>query len=120
MFQRLGEKQALPESLEALADVFGARQQPGPAARLLGAAAAFREELLTPLPPVDHSADEQMLARVCAQLDAAAFESAWALGRALTIEQASAISCMKSPTGEIVWPSQSNTSQSDERRERGP
>jgi non-specific serine/threonine protein kinase len=88
IFQCLGEKQALPESLEALADVFGVMCQPQPAAQLLGAAAALREVLQIPLPPVDRNDYEHTLTVARAQLDNAMFESAWARGRSMTIEQA--------------------------------
>ena len=91
LFQRLGEKQALPELLEAFADVFAAWQQAEPAARLLGAAAAFREVLQIPLPPVDRRDYEHTLAIVHAQLDESgegAFREAWTAGETMASEGA--------------------------------
>ena len=88
MFRQLGEKQALPESLEAFAGAFGARQQPERAMRLLGAAAALREALHVPVPPVDQRDRVHSISIIRAQLDEAAFEAAWAQGQAMTIEQA--------------------------------
>lgn len=89
LFQRLGEKQYMAELLEALADVFSVRRQPEPAARLLGAAAAFREVLQIPLIPVDQNGYEHVLARVREQFSKwseNAFEEAWKSGQRMAAE----------------------------------
>ena len=89
LFQRLGEKQYLSESLEALADVFRARRQPGTAICLLSAAAAIREELQIPLRPVDQQDYEGVLAMARAQLDELgehAFEDSWQTGQKIAAE----------------------------------
>jgi tetratricopeptide (TPR) repeat protein len=89
LFQRLGEKQYLPESLEALADMFSGRQQPEPAARLLGAAATFRNVLQIPLRPVESSAYEHVLATIHLRLNElgdGAFDDAWKAGERMAAE----------------------------------
>jgi len=58
------------------------------AVRLLGAAAAARVALGTPLPPAERAACERALGAARAHLDEDAFASAWAAGQALTLEQA--------------------------------
>lgn len=108
MFQRIGEKQYLPESLEALADIFGASRQPEPAARLLGAAAAFREVLQIPLRPAERSEYEHALAKVRTQfdeIDRRAFEDAWIAGQGMAAEgweQVIAYVLSQPPSGEPV------------------
>jgi predicted ATPase len=88
MIQQLGDKRALPDQLEAFADIVIAQQRPERAARLLGAAAALREVLHGPMFPVDQPDYERTLAMVRTQLDETAFATAWAEGQAMTIEQA--------------------------------
>ena len=62
------------------------------AARLLSSSEALREQLGTSLQPDSASMDEQTLAIVGAQLDKAAFAEAWEQGRALTVDEAVALS----------------------------
>ena len=58
------------------------------AVRLLSAAATTRDMLGLPLPPGDRAAYERDVTVVRDQLDAAAWQAAWAEGQALTLEQA--------------------------------
>jgi predicted ATPase/DNA-binding CsgD family transcriptional regulator len=74
--------------LEGVATLANARRQPARAARLFGAAESLRESAGMPLPPVNRADYERDLAAVRAQLDEAAFATAWAAGRALTLEEA--------------------------------
>ena len=53
---------------------------------LLGAASALRDELGTPLPPVDRSAYARLLAATREALGDERFSTARAAGRALTVE----------------------------------
>ncbi len=95
------------ESLTMTRDVTGAKLQIAPclegfsrlscalgrwerAARLSGAAVALREAIGTPVPPVDRAEYERNVAAVRAQMDEKAFAAAWAEGRAMTLEQATA------------------------------
>ena len=74
--------------LEGLGMALGAWGEATLAARLLGAAAAAREGLDTPLPPPDRAAYERTLADARAALGGGAFAAAWATGQAMTLEQA--------------------------------
>jgi predicted ATPase/DNA-binding SARP family transcriptional activator len=88
MLRQFGEKPAFPDQFESFAAVLGAQRQPERAVRLLGAAAALRDEFQTPIFPVDQPDYERILALARAQLDEAAFATAWAEGQAMTVEQA--------------------------------
>ena len=57
-------------------------------ARLAGVATALRRSLGSALPPVDREGHERYLAAARAHLDEAAWEAAWAEGRAMPLEQA--------------------------------
>jgi predicted ATPase/transcriptional regulator with XRE-family HTH domain len=76
------------ECIESLA--FIARMQAAweRAVRLLGAAAAMRGEIGTPLPIVDRAAIEDAMATARAVLGEASFAAAWTAGQALSLEQA--------------------------------
>jgi predicted ATPase/DNA-binding XRE family transcriptional regulator len=87
LFREFMDKQRFPECLEDIAGLSGAAQ-PASAARLFGAAEAVRESAGIPLPPIRRPAYERDLAAARAQLDQVAWETAWAAGRALTLEQA--------------------------------
>ncbi len=75
------------DCLRGLGAVTGQGGEPGRAARLFGAAERLRE---TTGPPTNssQSAYAQYLAAAHAQLDDAAWKTAWAAGRNLTLEQA--------------------------------
>jgi predicted ATPase/DNA-binding SARP family transcriptional activator len=85
--RELGDRQGIAEALEGLAAVAGREGQPDQAACLLGAAAALREAIGAPLPPVDRADYERHLAAVRAALGEAAFASAWTEGRTMSLEQ---------------------------------
>ncbi|MBI5305692.1 MAG: tetratricopeptide repeat protein [Chloroflexi bacterium] len=78
----------LPSLMDALGYLATVVQLPERAARLFGAAELLREQLGTPMPPVYRDDCEKYLPRTRAQLDAAAFNAAWATGQAMTVEQA--------------------------------
>jgi non-specific serine/threonine protein kinase len=79
--------QRVPESLEGIASLF-AGQQPTHATQLLGAAAAIRESVNVPLPPVHRAAYERTVTAARDRLGEAAYAAAWVAGRMLTLEQA--------------------------------
>jgi predicted ATPase/class 3 adenylate cyclase len=79
-----GEKLETVEFLEAYGSLVAALGQPARAARLLGAASAFREVAGAPLPPADCPEHERSLATARAALGEEAFAAAWAEGRAMT------------------------------------
>jgi predicted ATPase/class 3 adenylate cyclase len=86
--REVGDKRGCVEGLEAFARLAMADGQPEHAARLWGAAEALRETIGSPLPPNDRDAYDRNLAAVRKALDKKAFLTAWAEGRALTLEQA--------------------------------
>jgi DNA-binding NarL/FixJ family response regulator len=61
------------------------------------AAAPLREAIGVPIPPVSRAEYERDVAAVRAQLDEATFASAWAAGRALSLDQAVAEALRVSP-----------------------
>ncbi|HEU5097823.1 MAG TPA: tetratricopeptide repeat protein, partial [Roseiflexaceae bacterium] len=100
----LGDKEGIAYSLEGLAEVAGSRGQPKRAARLWGAAAALREAIGAPLPPSEQPHYDHNLAAARAQFDAAAFDTAFAAGASMTLEQVAAeaksLVSVRMPDGE--------------------
>jgi predicted ATPase/class 3 adenylate cyclase len=78
----------IPDGLVGLGGVADLRRQPERAARLLGAAAALLDAMPATLDPADHLDYERIVANVQAQLDETSYATAWAEGRAMTLEQA--------------------------------
>jgi predicted ATPase/DNA-binding CsgD family transcriptional regulator len=79
------------ERLAQLAGALGMLGQPEWAARLLGAWEAALEHMVATPEPVDKAEHDRNIAAVRAQLDATTFTTAWALGRAMSLEQAVAL-----------------------------
>jgi ATP/maltotriose-dependent transcriptional regulator MalT len=75
-------------TLEGLASVVAAQGETTWAVRLLAAAAALRNSLGVPLPPVCRADYEHRIAAARAQLGEQAFAVAWAEGQSMTWEQA--------------------------------
>src|SRR6266566_3953974 len=75
-------------TLEGLAVVAAAQGETTWATRLLAAAAALRDSLGVPLPPVYRTDYERSVAAAQAQLGEQAFAVVWAEGRGMTWEQA--------------------------------
>src|SRR5205807_4455271 len=75
-------------TVEGLAVVVAEQGETTWAVRLLAAAAALRDSLGAPLPPVSRADYERSLAAARAQLGEQAFAVAWAEGQSLTWEQA--------------------------------
>ena len=75
---------AAPEGMAQGKPVEGAQR----AARLFGAAEALLEPSGELLPPAERSVHERHVAIARAQMDEAAWQAAWAEGRAMTLEQA--------------------------------
>ena len=84
----LGNKLLMASCLEGLAGVSLAQGASAWAARLWGTAAALREAIGTPLPPVERADYECSVASARVQLGEKAFAVAWAEGRTMTPEQA--------------------------------
>jgi predicted ATPase/transcriptional regulator with XRE-family HTH domain len=105
LFRELGDPLRSAEGLELLASTAGATGQWERAARLLGAAAALREPLDT-LPLAQDRADvEQAVAPARAALGEDAWAAAFALGQALSLEEAIAYALEPDGTApQASWP----------------
>ena len=88
IFMELGDKRSLAYTLEAFASLAKHENAVKRSVRLMAAAAALRELLGAPLPPLDSEKQKQEEAAVQQILGEAAFVAAWEEGRALTWEQA--------------------------------
>ncbi len=87
IWQSVGRAFETVACLEGMARVAAMQDRPEQAARLLGASAALRDEMGTPLPPMiredhDHASDAAR-----ESLGEAAFEAAWTAGHAMPLEQ---------------------------------
>jgi predicted ATPase len=74
--------------LEGMARVAVVQGQPERAARLLGASAALREEMGTPLTPVSRTDHDHAVNAARAALGEDAFAAAWEVGHAMSLEDA--------------------------------
>jgi predicted ATPase len=81
-------KIALVFALEGIASLSVNQKQPECAARLFAWADAMREKIGDRRPPVEQASVEGDLVIIRSQLDEAAFEQAYEIGRAMTLEQA--------------------------------
>ena len=88
MWQNLGMRAAVANQLECLAFILRTRDQPGRAARLLGAAEALRERIHIPMADYERAEYEREVMALRAQMDAAAYDAAWAEGHTMTLDQA--------------------------------
>jgi predicted ATPase/DNA-binding XRE family transcriptional regulator len=88
LFRELGNKLGIAFCLAGMAGVVGAHGQPEQATRLLGAAEALLAGIGRELDPIDRVEHEHNVAAVRAQLDEETFTSAWAEGRAMSLEHA--------------------------------
>jgi predicted ATPase/class 3 adenylate cyclase len=86
--RELGMTRDVPACLAELAGVASTVGVPARAARLFGAVEALRESAGLPLAPIYRVAYERDVATTRAQLGDAAFAAAWAVGRALSLDQA--------------------------------
>jgi tetratricopeptide (TPR) repeat protein len=87
-WQRSGNRGAVANQLESLAFTTIARADGSRAARLLGAAEALRERAASPMSPRERLEYDAEVAQLRGMVEAAAFEEAWAEGRAMTTEAA--------------------------------
>ena len=86
----MNNRNALAKSLQVLAHSVGALGDPERAARLLGAAHAAMERMMSVVEPSDQPELDRSIAGVRALLDDATFQTAWAEGAKLALEQAMA------------------------------
>jgi hypothetical protein len=83
-----GMRPAIADSLERLGRLSVAAGRGERAAVLLGSAEELRETVGTVIDPVDKPEHDEALAKVKADLSKAAFDAAWAKGRALSVDEA--------------------------------
>jgi predicted ATPase/transcriptional regulator with XRE-family HTH domain len=88
LFQELGLSNAIADSLEQFARAAEGQKQLERAVRLWGAAEAWREVIGAGMRLGERQSYECVVAVTRAQLDEATFATAWAAGRAMTVEQA--------------------------------
>jgi tetratricopeptide (TPR) repeat protein len=86
--QEIGHQQGIAECLAGCAAVAAAKQQGERAARLFGAADALRTHAGGPVWPAEQTEYTRHQAAARGQLSSAAWEDAWAAGRALPLAQA--------------------------------
>lgn len=97
LFRDQGDQRGIADGLAGLAGVLGTLKQPGQAARLLGAAEALREAIGASVWPANAPDYARSLDIVRAHMDELAFAAAWAAGRALPLEQATAEALAEPP-----------------------
>jgi non-specific serine/threonine protein kinase len=85
--RQLGYVHVLAANLHVLASTAGSQGQPVRSTRLWGAAEALRESIGVALSPVELYHYGPYITAARAQLDEAAWEAAWAEGKAMTTEE---------------------------------
>jgi tetratricopeptide (TPR) repeat protein len=86
--RELGDKLTAPNTLEALASAAAAQGEAERTARLYGVVEKLNEVMGTPQDAGEDALTGSYLAAARSQLDEAAWQEAWAEGRAMTLEQA--------------------------------
>ena len=86
--KRFGYRQGIAENVAGLGGVGVELGQLESAVKMFGAAEALLEAIGTDLGPADREQYDRYVGEACEQLDEEAFSSAWAEGRAFTVEQA--------------------------------
>ena len=87
LYQQMNHTLGAVTALEALAGL-ALTTQPEQAAQLLGATAAIRIALGTPLPPIERPIHDRHIAAIHAQLDEPTLAQSWALGQAMSMDEA--------------------------------
>ena len=88
LMRRFGFRAAAVDCLEGLARVAAMQGRPERAARLLGASAALRDEMGAPLAPASRADHDHAANAARAALGEDAFAAAWAVGQAMSLEEA--------------------------------
>lgn len=84
----VGDRWRCAECLEELAGIALDRTQPDLSARLLGAASAIRQSIGAPRSASARASGEALVDAARASLEKEAFAAAWAVGEAMTLEEA--------------------------------
>lgn len=88
LFRKMGNKTQMALCLESLAQVAAMQENSLWATRLWGCAAALREAIGSPLPPIERATYEQVVTEARKHSDEQEFAKAWEEGRRLSPEQA--------------------------------
>ncbi|CAA9551893.1 MAG: hypothetical protein AVDCRST_MAG19-777, partial [uncultured Thermomicrobiales bacterium] len=91
LYRQVGDRLGVAWCFEALAGPATAGGRPDLAALLLGAAEALREQVSIPLQPAERPSYQRHLDATRSALGQAAFDAAWARGRALPLETVAAL-----------------------------
>jgi tetratricopeptide (TPR) repeat protein len=86
--QQLDDKWSIADSLEAFATLAFAEHEPDRAAQLWGAAENLRETIGASLPTPDRVRHDRDVTAARKQVDDSAWQSAWAKGRTLSVDEA--------------------------------
>jgi predicted ATPase/class 3 adenylate cyclase len=98
--RKLRDKGSIASCLEGLAGVYGVREEPERAARLLGAAEALRKAINSPVQTGDRADYDRFVAAARSGLSEETFAVAWAEGQGMAIEQAIAYGLEEAAPGE--------------------
>ena len=88
-FQDQGHRPAIAHELECFGFIAMAEEEPQRAAKLFGAAEALRERVNAQMQDLEYVEYDNAVVRIRSSMNEAEFNSLWAQGRALTMEQAS-------------------------------
>ena len=88
--REIGDRIGIAYALEAFARLAVKESKSEQAAALWGAAEALREQIGSSMPPSDRERNGRYVMEAAVMLGTAAFMTAWAAGRTMTMEQASA------------------------------
>jgi predicted ATPase/class 3 adenylate cyclase len=96
-FKEMGQFAAVAHELECFGFNAIANEQPGRAARLLGAAEALRESIGSQMLLIERREYDQAVSHLRTQMDGDAFTTAWSHGRTMTMDEA--IACALEDAG---------------------
>ena len=99
----LGDRAKMANGLDGFADLAMAKESPGRAAQLWGAAERLREEIGVPIPPFNRVNYENALSATRAALGDDSFERAWREGREMTLENAVKYALSGGDTPQRRW-----------------
>lgn len=89
--RELEDRELRAEALWGFAGVAGAAHRYSLAARLFGAAEALTQAMDSPMPPLAHMVYDPIIESARSQLGGSKFDALWAEGRAMSLEQATAL-----------------------------
>lgn len=99
--RQLGGNPSIAECLHDLAGVWVSQGQPERGARLFGASQMLRDNMHTIMYPAQHVPYERDVALGLSQIDKAAWDAAWAQGRAMSIDDACALAMQELPAPTV-------------------